>query len=45
MQNKTKYYVIGSSLILAMGVGGQKMITGPSDEQVQGHSAKRRLYT
>lgn len=40
MQNKTKYYVIGSSLILAMGVGGQKMISGPSDEQIQATAVK-----
>ncbi|EZQ12069.1 glycoside hydrolase family protein [Acinetobacter sp. Ver3] len=40
MSNKTKYYVIGSSLILAMGIGGQKMITGPSDEQIQATAVK-----
>lgn len=36
MSNKTKYYVIGSSLVLAAGV----WITGPSDEQVQATAVK-----
>lgn len=38
--SKAKYYVIGSSLILAMGIGGQRMITGPSDDQVQATAIK-----
>ena len=44
MSNKTKYYVIGSSVILAMGIGGQKVITGPSDEQVS-KTAVKEGYT
>lgn len=44
MSNKTKYYVIGSSVILAMGISGQKVITGPSDEQVS-KTAVKEGYT
>ena len=40
MQNKTKYYVLGSSLVLAAGM----WITGPSEEQVQA-TAQKEGYT
>lgn len=41
--SKTRQYVIGSSLLLAMGatgVGGYQFITGPSNEQVQATAIK-----
>jgi len=41
MLNKTKYFVAGSSLVLAMAVTGtHQMIEGPSDEQVQATAIK-----